>query len=258
MQILPAIIPIDYEDLEEHLSEVKDLVPLVQIDICDGKFVKSTSWPYSARRSSSKARSDRVSHKALAVAQGGLGRYSDDFEKILKEEEGFPYWREIDFEADLMVMNPFEVVPDWILAGASAVVIHVESVLPKVLAVELSKLRMQFPKNESGVVSFQVGLALNPDTPNDVILPYLEDVDFIQFMGSSRIGFQGEGLDERVLGKIRELRNNHPQVTISIDIGVTLDNAKLLKEEGVDKLISGSAIFESDNIIEIIDAFKRV
>lgn len=234
MQIIPAIIPKDYEDLEEHLSEVKGLVPLVQIDVCDGKFVKSTSWPY------------------------WRGKYSDDFEKILKEEDGLPYWKEIDFEVDLMVANPFEVVSDWVTAGASAVIIHVESVSSQVLAVELSKLRTQFPKNESGVVNFKIGLALNPDTSNDVILPYLEDVDFVQFMGSSRIGFQGEGLDERVLSKIRELRNNHPQVTISIDIGVTLDNAKLLKEEGVDKLISGSAVFESDNIVEIIEAFKKI
>src|SRR6185436_5296895 len=123
MQILPAIIPKDREDLEEHLSQVLGLVSLVQIDICDGKFVKNVTWPYFK------------------------GKYSDDFQNILKEDEGLPFWKEIDFEIDLMVANPFEVVTDWISAGASAVILHIESVSPEVFASEFAKLRVQFPKN---------------------------------------------------------------------------------------------------------------
>ncbi len=232
MNIIPAIIPKNKQDLEEKLGNLGGLVSRVQIDICDGKFVPSQSWPY------------------------WKGRYSDDFQAILKEDEGLPFWKEFDFEIDLMVSNPFEVIPDWISAGASALIIHIESVEESVFATELTKLRQQFPKD--GAVTLEIGLALTPDTPNEKIVPYLEDIDFVQFMGASKIGFHGVALDERVYDKIRELRNNHPQVTISIDIGVTLENAERLKEEGVDKLVSGSAIFESDSLIETIEEFKNI
>ncbi|MEO8637443.1 MAG: hypothetical protein ABI430_00895 [Candidatus Taylorbacteria bacterium] len=223
MTIIPAIIPKNFEDLEEHLSQVKGLVPLVQIDVCDGKFVPRESWPYVK------------------------GKYSVDFEKILKEDEGMPYWKELDFEVDLMVLNPEAVVSDWISAGASRIIIHVEA-----LKNEISSI---FSATQDVV---ELGIALNPDTPNDAILPYLENIQFVQFMGIAKIGFQGEELDERVYGKIREFKNNHPEILVSVDGGVNLENAKLLKEEGADRLVVGSAIFESENLVETVEEFKKV
>lgn len=234
MHIIPAIIPQSLEDLEEHLSLVKGLVPLVQIDVCDGKFVPSTSWPYFK------------------------GGYSDDFKAILAEKDGLPLWKDFDFEIDLMVSNPFEVVSDWVSAGASAVIIHVESVSSEKLQSELTSLRRTFGKGDSQGVNVSIGLALNPGTPNDAILSFLEDIDFVQFMGIRKIGYQGQSLDEEVFDKIQTFHNAHPEISIAVDGGVNLENAERLLKEGADRLVAGSSIFESDNLIETLGEFKNL
>ena len=46
MQILPAILPKNFSEIEDKIALVKGIAPLVQVDICDGKFVPSTTWPY--------------------------------------------------------------------------------------------------------------------------------------------------------------------------------------------------------------------
>ena len=45
--IIPAIMPTSTGDLESKLVQVAGLVPVVQIDIMDGKFVHDVSWPYT-------------------------------------------------------------------------------------------------------------------------------------------------------------------------------------------------------------------
>jgi pentose-5-phosphate-3-epimerase len=49
MEIIPAILPRDFAEIEEKVELIKGLCPLVQIDICDGKFVTSTTWPQTQR-----------------------------------------------------------------------------------------------------------------------------------------------------------------------------------------------------------------
>ena len=46
MEILPAIMPESYADLEDKARRVAGLVHYAQIDIMDGNFVPSMSWPY--------------------------------------------------------------------------------------------------------------------------------------------------------------------------------------------------------------------
>ena len=223
MQIIPAIIPESLSDLESHLSLVKNLVKTVQIDICDGKFVPTQTWPY------------------------WKGKYSDDFQMILKEENGLPFWQKLDFELDLMVLNPEEIVDDWIIAGASTIIFHAESI----------KTAEQFDKLKNALNGrAKLGVAINPSTPTNNILPYLEDVGRVQLMGNDKIGFNGVELDEKIYDKIRQFHNNHPGHEISVDIGVNLENAPILIREGVTHLVSGSSIFQSDNIIQTIQEFK--
>jgi ribulose-phosphate 3-epimerase len=50
----------------------------------------------------------------------------------------------------------------------------------------------------------------------------------------------------------------YPNLQVTIDGGVSLDNAVSLIEAGADRLIVGSAIFESDNPIDAIQKFNRI
>jgi len=103
-----------------------------------------------------------------------------------------------------------------------------------------------------------VGVALNIDTQNETLDRYLPKIDLVQFMGIARIGYQGEPFDERVIPKIKELREKHPETIISVDGGVGFETAPALIEAGVNRLVSGSEILEDENVRGEIERFKQL
>jgi len=105
MNIIPAIIPKNFEELEEKMASVSKLVPLVQLDVLDGSLVSLRSWPYQ-----SPSKRDAF------------------FDAIIREEQGFPLWQEVEFEAHLMVNNPERMISDWVSAGASRIIVEIEGV----------------------------------------------------------------------------------------------------------------------------------
>ena len=237
-EILPAIIPESFDDLKDKMSLVKGITHMVQIDICDGKFVSSKSWPY-------------------------IGDQDNNFRNIVEESEGFPFWQSMDFEVDLMVKNPEEVFEDWIRAGAKRIVLHTES--SEKLIDFIKEIRNKYGYYGDSIVGIEIGIALNVKTPNEDIYKFFELndagrslIDFVQFMGIREIGYQGQYFDEKVFGKIRELRQSHPDTIISVDGGVTFGNAHDIVEAGVNRLVSGSAIYESENIREAIEEMKII
>jgi len=231
MEIIPAIIPKSLKDLQEKMAKVNGLAPLVQIDILDGKLTPKSSWPY-------------------------LNATEDpDFVAIKKEETEFPFWDSLGFEIDLMVKNPENIWFDWIIAGAKRIVFHYEST--ENISNFLKNVKTKLVPKESALY-VEVGLALNIATSNKDIYPLLEDVDFVQFMGIDKIGFQGQSFDQKVIEKIKDLRGHDHGVIISVDGGVNLDTAPALLEAGADRLVSGSAIFESEDIKEAILEFQNI
>lgn len=214
MEIIPAILPYDFEELEEKVNLVKGYVETVQIDICDGQFTPEASWPY---------------------------RKSDEnFQAILEEKQGLPGWEDVDFEIHLMVKNPEEVIQEWITAGAKRIIIHPKST---------EKLE-ECIKMMEGIV--EIGFAFDITEPVHIV----NGIDFIQLMGIENIGKQGEPFDERVIEKINETIDENPFIQISIDGGVNLENAGELVN--ANRLVIGSAIFESENIPQTIEEFRSI
>ena len=229
-EIIPAILPRSFSDLSEKVGSVVGLVPFVQVDVTDGKFTPNKTWPY-------------------------LDGPDKDFAAILKEEKGFPSWEDIDFEVDMMVAEPEKLWRDWVLAGAKRLIFHIESVTD---AAKLMDAIKSETVSEESFLHTEIGFALNIDTPNEKVEPFLEDLDFVQFMGIARIGYQGEHFDERVLPKITDLRETHPDVTISVDGGVNMESAPRLIEAGADRLVVGSAIFESEDVRGTVMKFRQI
>ncbi len=97
-EIIPAILPQDWNDLEEKLGMVAGQVNMVHIDVMDRTLTKDSSWPYKGEQT--------------------------EFLKIVDEVEGFPFWEETSFEAHLMVRNPEDMVEDWIRAGAERIIVQ--------------------------------------------------------------------------------------------------------------------------------------
>jgi len=231
IEIIPAVMPTDTTDLQSKLAQVVGHAPVVQIDVMDGKFVEDVSWPYTEDE--------------------------EYFQGILNEDAGLPYWDQFDFEADLMIVRPEEVINDWITAGVRRIVVHQESTdnLEKIL----TDFRERFPKSEqSDVFDCEIGIAQNVDTPIESVFPFLDRVDFVQFMGIEIIGEQGNPFDERVLDKIRALREHSSKTIISVDGGVSLETAPEIIAAGANRLVIGSAIFKSEDIGATIKEFKHL
>ncbi len=213
MEIIPAILPRDFADLSEKIELVKGYATTVQIDICDGQFTPTATWPYK--------------------------KADDNFAEILEEKQGMPGWEEVDFEIHLMCKNPEEIIQEWITVGAKRIIIHPKST--EKLAECMSMMQ--------GIV--EIGFAFKID--EDVVLQ--PGVDFVQLMGINQIGEQGHAFNESVIDKVHEVKDMYPDLPVSVDGGVTLENAALIH---ADRLVVGSAIFESENIPQTIDEFHSI
>lgn len=231
IEIIPAVIPKSFLHLSETLSRIAPHASHVQIDVCDGVFVPNKSWPY-------------------------ITTPDNDFTRIIKEEEGFPYWDKVSFEIDLMVDNPVRAADEWVRAGAERIIVHFESFESVELA---EKFILDFKNkfySEGSVLNISLGLAVNIDTPNESFEKLVQQVDFLQCMGIKKIGYQGEPFDERVLDKISYFHTKYPNIPISVDGGVNLDSASKLREVGATRLVAGSVILKSDDIAGTIDILK--
>ncbi len=223
MEIIPAIMPENYEDLREKLSQVSHSVKTVQIDVMDGRFVSSRSWPYNRQP-------------------------DPDFEKVLHEEEGLPFWERLNFEIDLMVDNPSREASKWILAGATRLAIHLES--------QKENLKVALEEIKNGGV--EVGLAMDMKTPVEELWPFLDCVDFVQLMGIKNIGYQGEPFDGEVVGRIKSVKERSPSTIVSVDGGVSLETAPAILAAGAERLVIGSAIFDSADVEGAIHDFQSL
>lgn len=204
-------MPHDYDDLVEKVAMFAGLVSYIQLDIMDGKFVHNRNWPHTPG--------------------------DTHFNLIESEAEALPEWEQVDYEVDLMIMEPEVWVPRWVKAGARRVIVHVESIK------NFDVIREAVPQ---GMI--ELGLAINTTTPLSALEPYLDRIDFVQCMGIEKIGFQGQSFDERVIDHIKKLRERLPEMPISVDGAVNFDTAKSLVDAGATRLVSGSAILESDDV----------
>ncbi len=139
----------------------------------------------------------------------------------------------LNIEVHLMVENPLAVIDDWIKAGARRIIIHIE-------AVKFPINNFQFSKD------VELGLAINPNTPVEKLIPFLKDFKFVQILAVNP-GLSGQKFQPQVLEKIKFLKKNFPDVIIEIDGGINLETAKLCQEAGADILAVGSYIWESNN-----------
>lgn len=234
IEIIPAILPKNYEDLKNTISLVKGMVPIVQIDICDGIFVETVTWPFNVPKK-----------------EDGSANLDSHFVNILNEQEGMPFWEDINFELDLMVSDAVKNFDVYTKLSPKKIIFHIEAIG------DLENFK-DFLEGIDMYIrdSIEIGIAINPSTPIEQIFSIANYIDFVQFMGNDKIGYQGVELDENVYDKIKDFKKKHPKVKISVDIGVNFKTAPKLIKAGVRKLVSGSTIYESEDIEKAIKKLK--
>jgi ribulose-phosphate 3-epimerase len=149
----------------------------------------------------------------------------------------------LPLDVHLMIERPDDWVDRYVDAGAAYVVIHVEAA--REVSATLRRIRTRGAK---------AGITLNPDTPVQAILPYLDDVDLALVM-SVNPGFGGQKFIENAIGKLQRLRkeidSRRLAVELEVDGGVKLDNVRRVVEAGASVVVAGSAVFESPDGVEV-------
>lgn len=222
-KIIPAILPEDYFVLEKKLERIKGVTNLVQIDVCDGLYTLSKTWPYT---------------------------HTPDiyFDKLVSQEKGMPFWESIDFELDLMIKNPEEKYEDFMQIGPKRMIFHFETL----------KNPLEFLQKMKEQSIIEIGVAFSNGTDVREHFDVIEIVDVVQCMGISKIGFQGQEFDERVFIQIEHIREQFLDILISVDGSVNEDTISELSDVGVNYFIMGSAFFKHENLIETLEDFKEM
>ncbi len=152
------------------------------------------------------------------------------------------------FDVHLMITEPIRYVERFVKSGADLVSFHVEAEKQIDKTIELIR--------SAGA---KCGLAINPDTPVDSFMPYIEKLDLLLVM-SVFPGFGGqkfiEGSLERVKA-VKALRDKYaPNALIEVDGGVTVANSASIAAAGADVLVAGNAVFGASDRAAAIKALR--
>ena len=149
-------------------------------------------------------------------------------------------------DVHLMVQKPMEYIESFAKAGGNLFTGHIEADSnPKELADAIHSAGMD------------AGLAINPPTDVEEILPWVEAFDLILIM-SVNPGFSGQAFISEVLSKVKKikplLRENQ---RLQMDGGVSLTTCEACKNAGCDTLVAASAIFKTDNYASAITGLRE-
>jgi ribulose-phosphate 3-epimerase len=148
-------------------------------------------------------------------------------------------------DVHLMVTDPAAYIEPFARAGAAHITFHIEVAPDPRAMIDAIHAR-----------GLSAGLAINPDTPADAILPFLGEVELALVM-SVYPGFSGQKFIDRVLAKTRILRDAAPVgVRVQMDGGVAPDSAPACRAHGCDLIVAASAIFGRSDYAAAIRALR--
>jgi len=156
----------------------------------------------------------------------------------------------LPLECHLMVTEPERQVEQFAEVGADSAVWHLESPRdPRPVLQLVRKLGMK------------AGLAINPETPLETAVPYLEEIDVLNVM-TVNPGWAGQAFIRECLSKIRAARDYIEQAGLSVDIsvdgGVNLDTARECLDAGANVLGAATAIFGQPDPAAAAAEMKRL
>ena len=146
---------------------------------------------------------------------------------------------ELPLDVHLMLSEPWKYLLPFRNAGADFLTVHIEVADdPRPMFDEIRKL---------GAIP---GLSLNPPTPIECVLPFVNDCDLILTM-SVMPGFGGQSFDPVALDKIRRLREVcSGETLLSVDGGVGETTIVGCSAAGANLFVTGTALFSKRDYID--------
>ena len=196
VQIIPSILSADLTRLGEQVAEaVAAGADRIQVDVMDGHFVPNLTFgpgTVAAVRSAAPA---------------------------------------IPIEAHLMVERPEQYIDAFAAAGATYILVQVEST-PSLYRT-VSRIR------ELGC---EPAVVLNPGTPVEAVRELLPLVGMVLVM-TVEPGFGGQPFIASSPAKICRVRELAPDADIEVDGGIDARTAPLVVEAGANLLVAGSSVY---------------
>ncbi len=219
--MIKSIIPSkpfkDYSDVEFLAVRAKGKVERIQVDICDGEYVKNVSWPFTETSKS-------------------------DFANLYTKKEldvFMPELYDINYTADLMCLNPEKYIETLVAYGFDEIIVHYRS------SGDFLKVIGQCQK-------FELKLYLAIDVKTDLnefvnfVKTHIDKLDGVQVMGIENIGVQGQEFNIRSLDIVRQVKAEFPNLKILFDGAINDETIEEIKNAGVDVFCVGSFLTEGD------------
>jgi ribulose-phosphate 3-epimerase len=153
-------------------------------------------------------------------------------------------------DVHLMIVEPDRYLARWKEAGADILTVQYEACTH--LHRTVSEIRN---------LGMKAGVAVNPHTPVSLLKNTLPYLDMVLIM-TVNPGFGGQSFIMECYNKIAELRKLIDEggydVLIQVDGGVYTTNAAKLVETGVNVLVAGNSIFNSDDPAGTIRKLKKL
>lgn len=147
-------------------------------------------------------------------------------------------------DVHLMILHPEKYVKRFADAGAGMITFHYETVDNPQEVIDLIR-----------ATGAKVGITVNPDVEVSVLEPWVDKVDMVLLM-TVFAGYGGQKFIEESYGRIAALRamidSKKANCMIQVDGGVGEQNAAKLFAAGVNVLVAGSAVFNTENPKETI------
>ena len=156
---------------------------------------------------------------------------------------------DLPFDVHLMIVQPERYIEDFSRSGADFITIHVEA--SDLVSETLAKIRS---------LGRRAGISINPETPFEAVLPYLDQIDLLLVM-TVHPGFGGQSFIEDVIPKITSAReyaeDNGLEFDIEIDGGINAETGLRCVRAGASALAAGSALFGSKDMKAEIGAWHK-
>lgn len=156
----------------------------------------------------------------------------------------------VEMELHLMVENPIPIIEAWQK--------HVPTFKRAIVSAEMHRPDGAVTAHVKDMLSLEVGIAINPETPLKEVEEVLHEIDQLTVMGvhPGKSGQNFEG--EYILNKISQAKHHRPELIVEMDGGATEELIPKLLEAGVDRIVCGSLIFGNGNPTQQLQRLNKI
>ena len=164
--------------------------------------------------------------------------FGPDFVRAIRKKT------DLFLDVHLMFTNPMEYIDVYCRAGSDMITVHAEADDDPLRVI--NRIRMNGKKS---------GISINPHTPPEKIAKLLPVVDHVLVM-TVEPGFGGQKLRGYCLDKVSVIadmiKKTGREITIAVDGGVKVENAKAVVEAGANVLVMGTGFFCAEDPAHVV------